>query len=124
MLSKIPFEIIAVDFDGTLCVDDFPAAGEPNEELIKWLKIKQGYGTRIILWTCRCGECLDYAVDWCSEHGLVFDAINDNIPGVVAVMSNSNSRKVFADIYIDDKGACGHLPGINLKLPYMGEKNE
>lgn len=121
---NIPFEIIAVDFDGTLCEDRYPEIGEVNVALINWLKIQQRYGFRVILWTCRCGEYLDNAVAVCRENGLIFDAVNDNIPGVVAAMGNSNSRKVFADIYIDDKGACGHLPGIDLKLPYFGGRNE
>ena len=97
------FEIIAVDFDGTLCEDKYPNIGDANLELIEKLKVKQMYGTRLILWTCRCGDRLQEAVDWCSSHELIFDAINDNLPGVVAAMGGSNSRKVFADIYIDDK---------------------
>lgn len=121
---QIPFEIIAVDFDGTLCADEYPVIGKPNEKLIEWLKIKQSYGSRIILWTCRCGDHLQAAVDWCSSRGLVFDAINDNIPGVVAVMGNSNSRKVFADVYIDDKSGVVSINGEYMHLPYYGEKDE
>lgn len=124
MVPRIPFKIIAVDFDGTLCKDNYPRIGDPNIELIEWLKLRQSNGSRIILWTCRCGTALEDAVKWCARKGLIFDAINDNIPGVVAAMNNSNSRKVFADIYIDDKGACDHLPGITLNLPYRGERDE
>lgn len=32
--------IIAVDFDGTLCSNQFPKIGAPNEELIDYLKKK------------------------------------------------------------------------------------
>ena len=120
----IPFEIIAVDFDGTLCVDEYPVIGEANEKLIEWLKFKQDQGSRIILWTCRCGDHLQAAVDWCASRGLVFDAINDNIPGVVAVMGNSNSRKVFADVYIDDKSGKAYYNGEDINLPYVGEKDD
>ena len=124
MIPRIPFEIIAVDFDGTLCKDNYPRIGYPNIELIEWLKLRQNSGSRIILWTCRCGASLEDAVKWCAIKGLIFDAINDNIPGVVAAMNNSNSRKIFADIYIDDKGACDYLHGIKLELPYRGERDE
>jgi len=33
--------IIAVDFDGTLCTNLYPAIGEPNEKLIKYLLNRQ-----------------------------------------------------------------------------------
>ncbi len=32
------------------------------------------------LWTCRAGEALSKAVEWCREHDLEFDAVNDNLP--------------------------------------------
>lgn len=31
-------KIIAVDFDGTLCVNKYPEIGDPNKELIAYLK--------------------------------------------------------------------------------------
>lgn len=42
------------------------------------------------------------AVAQCREHGLEFDAVNDNIPEIVE-MYGVNSRKITADYYIDDK---------------------
>lgn len=108
------FRVIAVDFDGTLCKDKFPEIGIANKNLIEWLKKEQKSGTRVILWTCRCGKRLDEAVKWCLDQGLIFDAINDNLPGVVAAMGGSNSRKVYADIYIDDKA---QLP-LDLPFPF------
>ena len=33
--------IIAVDFDGTLCENKFPEIGEPNKPIIDYLKKKQ-----------------------------------------------------------------------------------
>lgn len=72
-------EIYAVDFDGTLnLADRYPELGEPNRELIKFLREKQRQGDKIILWTCREGELLEAAVLFCQENGLTFDAINDN----------------------------------------------
>lgn len=123
-MHRIPFEIIAVDFDGTLCEDKYPRIGDPNKELIEWLKMKQSSGSRIILWTCRCDYFLEEAVKWCARKGLIFDAVNDNIPGVVAAMNNSNSRKVFADVYIDDKSGVVSIKGEYMHLPYVGEKDE
>ena len=45
--------IIAVDFDGTLCSNQFPKIGAPNEELIDYLKKRQANGEKLILWTSR-----------------------------------------------------------------------
>ena len=67
--------IIAVDFDGTLCENKWPEIGMPNEELIEYLKKRQTAGEKLILWTNRVDERLDEAVKWCEEHGLVFDSI-------------------------------------------------
>ncbi len=94
--------IIAVDFDGTLCKDEYPSIGTPNTGLINELKNKQKSGDKIILWTCRAGLPLLEAVVWCQGMGLYFDAVNDNLPEVIALYGN-NSRKITADVYIDDK---------------------
>ncbi|MBQ7581777.1 MAG: hypothetical protein IJU25_03045 [Lachnospiraceae bacterium] len=96
------YQIIAVDFDGTLCYSDWPALGEPNTELIEYLKRWKRRGNKLILWTCRAGEALDHAVSWCVEHDLEFDAINDNLPEIVEKYGN-NSRKITCDYYIDDR---------------------
>lgn len=96
------YKIIAVDFDGTLCYSNWPELGEPNLPLIDYLIKLQNKGDKIILWTCRSGEPLAAAIDWCQQHNLYFDAINDNLPEVVE-MYGSNSRKITCDLYIDDR---------------------
>ncbi|MDO4178952.1 MAG: hypothetical protein Q4D21_07160 [Phascolarctobacterium sp.] len=94
--------IIAVDFDGTLCEDAFPEIGRPNLELIRKLKINHMNGDKLILWTCRTDEDLTRALSWCQGFGLVFDAVNENLPEVIALYGG-DSRKIFADIYLDDR---------------------
>ena len=95
-------KIIAVDFDGTLCVNKYPEIGDPNEELIAYLKKRQANGEKLILWTNRVDDRLDEAVKWCAEHGLMFDAVNDNLPEIVESFGG-NCRKIFANEYIDDR---------------------
>lgn len=96
-------QIIAVDFDGTLCENKWPEIGEPNTELISYLiEMRKTFDAKIILWTCRAGEMLDKAVNWCSEHGLEFDAVNENLPHIVERFG-SDTRKIFANVYIDDR---------------------
>lgn len=94
--------IIAVDFDGTLCEECYPEVGVPNMKLIDVLIHRRILGDKLILWTCREGKPLEDAVAWCQKLGLEFDAVNENLPETIAVWGN-NSRKITADLYIDDK---------------------
>lgn len=95
-------KIIAVDFDGTLCENNWPEIGAPNEELIKYLRNRQKGGDKLILWTCRVGDMLQKAVEWCEERNLVFDAVNENLPEIIENFG-SDTRKIFANEYIDDR---------------------
>lgn len=97
--------IIAVDFDGTLCDHEYPGIGKPNVKLIELVKDLRAKGAQLVLWTCREGIQLEDAIVWCREFGLEFDAVNENAPGVkekIGVMLAT--RKIYADIYIDDRG--------------------
>lgn len=93
--------IIAVDFDGTLCVNRWPNIGSGRQPVIDWLVTQKRKGVKLILWTMREGEKLAEAVEWCRSRGLEFDAVNDNLPEVQKRFGN-NPRKVFANYYLDD----------------------
>ena len=89
--------IIAVDFDGTLMVDR-----QPNTALIMKLKREQSMGNTVILWSCREGKRLKDAVIFLRQHGFVPNFVNCNSPLGIKKMGH-DSRKVYADLYIDDK---------------------
>lgn len=95
-------KIVAVDFDGTLVTDEFPEIG--RIKLLVWDTVitAQENGYKVILWTCRNGEALKKAVDFCAMHGLHFDAINENLDEI-KILYGGDTRKVFADLYIDDR---------------------
>ena len=95
-------KIIAVDFDGTLCENKWPDIGEPNLELINYLKEEREKGNKIVLWTCRTGDLLIKAIRWCDKQGLIFNAVNNNVPEILEVF-DTDSRKIFANEYIDDR---------------------
>ena len=98
---KLPYTI-AVDFDDTLVTDNYPDVGEIIfENWKKVLKAKEA-GAKIVLWTCRTDEPLKKAVEFCKEHGLVFDAVNENIEEAKKFYNN-DPRKIFADEYWDDR---------------------
>lgn len=109
-----PF-IYAVDFDGTLCENRWPSIGEPNMELIRFLKTEQEKGNKVILYTMREDELLEEAEEWLfSEFDFLPDAVNDNLKEQKEHFGN-NPRKVYADVYIDDHNA---KYGICFDLPY------
>ena len=95
-------KIYAVDFDGTLSFGDWPEVGPANKELISFLLSRKSCGDKLILWTCRVGTALQDAIDFCAQRGLVFDAVNDNLPEVVE-RYGANSRKITCDYYVDDR---------------------
>ena len=96
-------KIYAVDFDGTLSQGvPFPEVGTPNKPLIDFLLREKAAGARIILYTCRTERDLKAAVVFCQENGLYFDAINENLPEMIALYGG-DTRKINADYYIDDK---------------------
>ena len=72
--KQLDFQTIAVDFDGPLCYSKWPELGQPNQALIEYLQEWKRNGNKLILWTCRAGEALSKAVEWCREQNLEFDA--------------------------------------------------
>ncbi len=98
--------IICCDFDGTICEHKFPIIGKPYIEVINWLIKYKKEGHQIILWTCREGQKLQEAIQWCKEQGLEFDAINENVPEMKNLPYAI--RKVYADIYLDDRSMNPH----------------
>lgn len=94
--------VFAIDFDGTLCENNYPEIGNPKEKVIDTAKRLKELGHQIILWSCREGILLDEAVKWCEEKGVVFDAVNESLPEWVEAFGTS-PKKVGAYYYVDDK---------------------
>lgn len=97
-------KIIAVDFDGVIVADRWPEIGKPFEGTIHLIKELQKRGHKVILWTCRTGEKLEEALLFCMQVGLSFNAVNENLPESIEKFGG-DSRKIYADYYIDDKNA-------------------
>ena len=99
--------IIAVDFDGILAEDNgqFPKIGPPIYQMVSFTRELIDLGHEVVLWTSRTDKALEDAVSWCMDRGLYFCAINDNAPSnkaKYAAQYPNGTRKVSADIYIDD----------------------
>jgi hydroxymethylpyrimidine pyrophosphatase-like HAD family hydrolase len=97
--------IIAVDFFGTIVEHKFPKIGKEIPYAIETLKQFQKKGHKLILWTYRSGKELEEAVEFCEKRGLHFHAVNNNFDG--EEFDNTYSRKIYADIYIDDRNLLG-----------------
>lgn len=102
-------KVIAVDFDGTIVEDKYPDIGKPMIFAFDTLKKLQREGHRLVLWTYRNGRKLDEAVKFCADNGVEFYAVNCSYEGEV-FNEKEASRKIHADIFIDDRNA-GGFPG-------------
>jgi len=100
--------IIAVDFDGTIVEHKYPAIGETLPHAFEVLKELQDNGHKLILWTYRDGQHLKDAVDFCRDNGIRFYAVNHSKPN--EDFDKYMSRKIYADVYIDDRNI-GGFPG-------------
>lgn len=100
--------LIAVDFDGTIVEHEYPKIGRERPFATQTLKKLVEDGHRLILWTIRHGETLQEALDWCTERGITFYAVNCDYEGQ-DVCSGERSPKVKCDMYIDDRNL-GGLP--------------
>ena len=101
--------LIAVDFDGTVVEDRYPAIGKPMPFAIETLKMLQADGHRLILWTYRHGKKLDEAQEFLKSKGIPAYAVNRSYPEE-ASHPNDVSRKIHADLFIDDRNF-GGFPG-------------
>ena len=99
--------IIAVDFDGTIVEDAYPEVGKAKLFVFETLKELQKDGHRLILWTYRNGRKLDEAVAFCKKNDIEFYAVNKNYPE--ENFEGKVSRKINADVFIDDRNIGGML---------------
>lgn len=100
--------VIAVDFDGTIVTHRYPEIGTVIDGAFETLKDLKRHGFTLILWTVRDGELLDEAVEFCKQHGLTFYAVNNEHPDEF-FNPKYMSRKIVADIYIDDRNVGGFI---------------
>jgi len=100
---------IAVDFDGTIVEHKYPEIGKEILFALHTLRALQEQGHQLILWTYRSGKELDDAVEYCRRNGVEFYAINSSYPEE-EFDEDYDSRKIDADIFIDDRNIGGLPP--------------
>ena len=119
MISSKEYISYAVDFDGTLSINShYPEIGDANIFLFDFLINERKKGNKVILYTCRAGEYLEAALNFCEDRGLTFDAVNENLQENIK-MYGGNTRKIHADYYIDDKML--FFPSVGMNFPDLHE---
>lgn len=96
-------KIIAIDFDGTLVEErPYPDWGPLNPHAREVIHALKERGHKLILWSVRGGSEALRMIKFVRDEGLPFDYFNQNDPDfeVGKVLAE---RKIFADIYIDDR---------------------
>lgn len=101
--------IIAVDFDGTIVEHRYPEIGREIPFAVETLKKLIEDRHQLILWSVREGRLLYEAVEWCRQRGLEFYAVNKDFPEEDTEKNRHYSRKLKADLFIDDRNL-GGLP--------------
>ncbi|NEV93067.1 hydrolase [Psychroflexus sp. YR1-1] len=118
--SKRP--ILAIDFDGTIVENKYPSIGKPMIFAFETLEKLKKSGFTLILWTYRSGERLEEAVEFCKAHGLEFYAVNKSYPE--EEYTEHISRKINADIFIDDRNIGGFPGWGQIYRELLGEDSE
>lgn len=98
---------ISIDFDGTIVESDYPdiIGMKPHaKEIIN--RLYEDFV--IVINTCRAGDFAKMAEDWLKENGVKYHFFNENDPARIEAY-NTDTRKISADLYIDDKQV-GGLP--------------
>lgn len=85
-------KLIAVDLDGTLCEGEFWWEEEckPIQERIEYINSLYKKGAHIIIYTARDPRYFSLTQNWLTSHWVMHHGV-------------SMMRKIWADLYIDDK---------------------
>lgn len=113
--------VIAVDFDGTIVEHRYPAIGREIPFATETLKMLIKDKHQLILWSVREGKLLEDAVNWCRERGVEFYAVNRDFPEEDVDKNRYFSRKIKADLFIDDRNL-GGLPDWGVIYKMITEK--
>ena len=98
---------IAVDFDGTIVEHRYPEIGPEMPFATETLRMLIRDRHKVIVWTTREDKLLEDAVEWCRQRGVEFYAVNKDYPEESKQNNNHFSRKIKAEVWIDDRNVGG-----------------
>jgi len=91
--------IVAVDYDDTLF--DFHGTGESYEMVHQLVRDLHSIGCKIIIWSG--SENINDMDIYLTDNNIPWDLINENLQINGNWASGKDSRKVYANVYIDDR---------------------
>lgn len=93
------FRFWAFDFDGTITMENvFPKIAEPRQIVVdKMHELSKDLSNIIIIWSCRSDDFENQMKEWLDDRSIPYDFLNEN------PIFNIGTRKIFANIYIDDR---------------------
>lgn len=99
--------VVAYDFDNTIY--DYHKKGWQFNDVIQLLKQLKAKGCYLIVFTAN--EDLDFVQTYCNDMSIPFDGINENPP-----FYNSNSKKIYYNILLDDRAGLKESYNVLQKL--------
>lgn len=121
--------IIAIDFDGTIVEDRFPEIGKMIDGAREVINRLYEEGYEIIIWSCRTRVDKARAIECLAKNGIRYHRFNESSLVNLKQYNNVDTRKVYADLYIDDKGLMKPLPPwseiyemVHDRVPTYGDK--
>lgn len=105
--SKRKKLILAVDFDGTIVEEHYPHIGPMRTGAKRVINKLHREGHTILIWTCRNRHFRTRARKFLENSGIRFHRLNEQAEEIL--IKWGDTRKLSADLYIDDKGI-GGLP--------------
>lgn len=97
--------IVAVDYDDTLF--DFHGTGNSYELVKQLVRDLHSIGCKIIIWSG--SDNVDEMDKFLREQNVPWDLINENLQVNGKWASGKDSRKVYANVYIDDRAGLNQV---------------
>lgn len=97
---------LAIDFDGTIVENAYPEIGNLKPNVVEVMNRLRDEGYRIVINTCRTGQHELNARICLNDNNIPFHYLNENTLES-RLEFTEESRKLSADIYIDDRNLLG-----------------
>lgn len=119
----LKYKHIAIDWDGTIVEDGaYPDAGIFKPHVVKVLKRIWDECGEIVIWTCRNGDEQIATIEKKLASVGIFDyKINQPFDHFTNIYGGDNARKIFADVYIDDRAIGAVIDWYEIERQLFGE---
>lgn len=109
------YKLFGIDFDGTIAYDAYPNIGELIPGAKETITKIKNNGGKIAIWTCRSGEHGKLVKDFLHKNNIPYDTFNEAFEENI-IQYGGDSRKIYADCYIDDKCLLWNGNSVNWKI--------